>query len=354
MDDRSLVLALGGLLVVVLVVALVLWRRRRRPAVVPAVRAGAPAAPVPADRLRRGLEATRRKLAAQLDAIIRGGPGGETDVLADVEEMLVAADVGVRTAGAVVASARGQLGRDAAPADVRRVVRAELGKMLDDAADPVLVHRPWVILVTGVNGVGKTTTIGKLAALHAAAGRRVLLVAADTFRAAAIDQLAVWAERTGAEIVRQAGGASPAAVVFDGMKAALARNVDVVLIDTAGRLHTRSNLMDELRKVRRVIEREVPGAPHETLLVLDATTGQNALSQARAFMDAVAVTGVIITKLDGTARGGVVFAVRQELGVPIRYIGVGEAVDDLRSFDPRQFVDALFGDADGAEPRAFP
>jgi fused signal recognition particle receptor len=193
-----------------------------------------------------------------------------------------------------------------------------------------------------VNGVGKTTTIGKLAARHVAAGRRVLLVAGDTFRAAAADQLAIWAERTGAEIVRQGPGADASAVVFDGIKAACARQVDVVLIDTAGRLHTRSNLMEELKKVRRVMARELPGAPHETLLVLDATTGQNALSQARVFAEALGVTGVVLTKLDGTARGGVVIAVQREVGAPVRFVGVGEAQGDLRPFDAHEFVEALF------------
>jgi fused signal recognition particle receptor len=201
--------------------------------------------------------------------------------------------------------------------------------------------------VTGVNGVGKTTTVGKLAARHAAAGRRVLVVAADTFRAAAIDQLAVWAERAGAEIVRQGPGSDPSAVVFDGMKAAMARDVDVVLVDTAGRLHTRSNLMDELRKVRRVVARELPGAPHETLLVIDATTGQNALAQARTFTEAVQVTGIVLTKLDGTTKGGVALALRRELDVPLRWIGVGEAAEDLRPFEASAFVDALF---DAGEP----
>ena len=200
-----------------------------------------------------------------------------------------------------------------------------------------------MILVTGVNGVGKTTTIGKLATRHAAAGKRVLLVAADTFRAAAGEQLAIWAQRAGVDLVQHAPGGDPSAVVFDGMKAAIARGADVVLVDTAGRLHTRAPLIDELRKLRRVIAREVPGAPHETLLVLDATTGQNALSQARTFTEAVEVTGVILTKLDGTARGGVAIAVRHELGLPIRYIGVGEAAEDLRPFDAAEFVSALLG-----------
>jgi fused signal recognition particle receptor len=198
-----------------------------------------------------------------------------------------------------------------------------------------------VVLVVGVNGSGKTTTIGKLAARFQAEERSVVLAAADTFRAAAIEQLGVWAERTGADIVRHEQGADPSAVVFDGMRAARARGVDVVLVDTAGRLHTRSPLMDELGKVRRTVGREIPGAPHEALLILDATTGQNALSQARAFTEAAGVTGVVVTKLDGTAKGGVVLAVSQELGIPVRWIGVGEGINDLRPFDPEEFVDGL-------------
>jgi fused signal recognition particle receptor len=196
-------------------------------------------------------------------------------------------------------------------------------------------------MVVGVNGVGKTTSIGKLAAREAAAGRKVLLVAGDTFRAAAGEQLAIWAERAGGDLIRQQQGSDPGAVVFDGIRAALARHADVAIVDTAGRLHTKSNLMEELKKVRRVIARELPGAPHETLLALDATTGQNGLAQARAFVEALDVTGVILTKLDGTAKGGIVIAIAAELGVPIRYVGVGEGVDDLREFDPAQFVDAL-------------
>jgi fused signal recognition particle receptor len=233
---------------------------------------------------------------------------------------------------------------------VRRALRDEVEADLRGDAPRDVATRPWVVVVIGVNGVGKTTTVGKLAALHAAAGRKVLLVAADTFRAAAIEQLGVWGERAGAEVIRQAPGANPAAVVFDGAKAALARGVDVVVVDTAGRLHTRTNLMDELKKVERVVAREIPGAPHEVLLVLDATTGQNALAQARTFAEALGVTGVVLTKLDGTARGGMAIAVRRELGVPIRYVGVGEAVEDLRPFDAREFADALLGDDDTEAP----
>jgi fused signal recognition particle receptor len=203
-------------------------------------------------------------------------------------------------------------------------------------------EKPYVILTIGVNGVGKTTTIGKLAGRFASEGRSVLVGAADTFRAAAIEQLEIWSKRTGAQLVKHESGSDPAAVAFDAVEAAKARKIDVVIIDTAGRLHTKSPLMDELKKVRRVIDKAFPGAPHETLLVVDATTGQNALKQAEMFHHAVGVTGIALTKLDGTAKGGIVFAIHRELGIPIRLIGVGEGVEDLRDFDSKEFVEALF------------
>jgi len=335
--EPSWIIAVAAVLALLVFLAARLAVRRRLGA------GPAPAAPqlTPAERLRRGLLATRRKLAAQVDAALGSG-AHDADVFRELVEALVAADVGVRAAEHLVGRVRARVGRASTDgAAVRRALREEVEAALAAEPPPAPAARPWVILVTGVNGVGKTTTVGKLAALHAAAGRRVLLVAADTFRAAAIEQLEVWARRTGADVVRQGPGASPAAVAFDGMKAALARNADVVLIDTAGRLHTRTNLMEELGKVRRVIAREVAGAPHETLLVLDATTGQNAVAQARTFAEAVGVTGIIVTKLDGTARGGVAIGVRQEIGVPLRYVGVGEGVEDLRPFDAHQFVVAL-------------
>jgi fused signal recognition particle receptor len=331
-------LVLVAATVVVVAIALAIAAKRRR-----TLRPAGPAVaePAPAERLRRGLEATRRRLGAQLDAALGRGSGEVAGILPELEEALVAADVGARTAAELIGRVGARLGRAAEPRALRAALRAELAAALASDATPAPAARPWVVLVTGVNGVGKTTTVGKLAALYAASGRRVLLVAADTFRAAAIEQLEIWAQRTGAELVRQSAGASPAAVVFDGMKAALARSVDVVLVDTAGRLHTRTNLMEELGKVRRVIERELPGAPHETLLVLDATTGQNAVMQAKTFADAIGVTGVVLTKLDGTAKGGVAIAVRREIGAPLRYIGIGEGATDLRPFDAELFVDAL-------------
>ena len=333
-------LAAAGLLIVALGLW-VFWRRRHR---VP--RAELPAgAAVPAtsgERMRRALAATRQRFATQLDAVLGREPRPLNAVLGDLEEVLVGADVGVRTTSSLLDALRNHLGPDASPGAVRAALEQEVRAAVASSPPPEPSEHPWVILVTGVNGVGKTTTIGKLAALHRRAGRRVLMVAADTFRAAAIDQLGTWAERAGADFVRHAPGADPSAVVFDGLKAAKARSVDVVLIDTAGRLHTRTPLMEELRKVARVIGREIPGAPHETLLVVDATTGQNALTQARVFKEAVPLTGVVLTKLDGTARGGVLVAIRHELEVPVRYVGVGEAVDDLRAFDPEEFVQALF------------
>jgi fused signal recognition particle receptor len=352
MEAWELVAAAGALAAAGAGIGLAL--RRRGPggaAPSPAPREAA-VPPSAADRMRRGLAATRRRLVTQLDAVLGRGPRPLDAVLSELEEVLVGADVGVRTSAALLQPLRDRLGKDASPDAVRSALEESLDDMLAGPPPPEPSTRPWVILVTGVNGVGKTTTIGKLAAIHVAAGRRVLMVAADTFRAAAIDQLGVWAERTGSDLVRHDQGADPSAVVFDGLKAALARRADVVVIDTAGRLHTRSNLMEELGKIGRVIAREIPGAPHETLLVVDATTGQNAVNQARTFSEAVPLTGIVLTKLDGTARGGVLVAIRHELGLPIRYVGVGEGVEDLRVFEAGEFVCSLFapGTGDAGEP----
>jgi fused signal recognition particle receptor len=261
---------------------------------------------------------------------------------AEVEESLIAGDVGASLATSVVEAARDRRGA----ADATDAVRRELAALLlprDPAWDLAPADRaPAVVLIVGVNGTGKTTTIGKLAARQAAAGRKVVLAAADTFRAAASEQLRIWAGRANADIVAHAAGADPAAVVYDALDAAIARRADVVFIDTAGRLHTKSNLMDELTKIRRVIGRRVPDAQPETLLVLDATTGQNGLAQAVAFHEAVGLTGIVLTKLDSTSRGGIVFAIEQRLGVPVRFAGVGERAEDLVDFDPDAFVAALF------------
>ena len=330
--EVSYLVGLAVAVAIAVAVAVVLRAARRR-------RGAAVAGPTGTERLRRALQATRDRLGAALGR----SPSDVERALPELEEALVSADVGVRTSAELVEKVRSRIARDAGTTNIRRALRDEIEATLAADGAPIPSAHPWVVLVLGVNGVGKTTTVGKLAALHAAAGRRVMVVAADTFRAAAIDQLAVWAERTGAEFIRQRPGANPAAVVFDGVKAAVARGIDVVLIDTAGRLHTRSNLMDELRKVERVIARELAGAPHETLLVVDATTGQNAIAQARTFSEALRVTGIILTKLDGTARGGVAVAIRRETAIPVRYVGIGEAVEDLRPFDAHEFAQALVG-----------
>ena len=254
----------------------------------------------------------------------------------------MAADVGMETTRWLLDRVRQRLGSNPGVEALCAAVRVELTDLVAAGPPDELAAFPHVVLVVGVNGVGKTTTIGKLAALHRRAGRKVLMVAADTFRAAAIDQLEAWAARTDSELVRHEPGGDPGAVVYDGMRAAKARGVDVVLVDSAGRLHTRDNLMAELTKIRRIIAREVPGAPHQTLLILDATTGQNAVSQARTFIADVAATGIVMTKLDGTAKGGVLFAVRQQLGVPVQYIGTGEGADDLQDFNGQRFVNLLF------------
>ena len=260
----------------------------------------------------------------------------------EVEESLIAGDVGADLAAQVVERARDRGAPDGAVVAVRRELTSIFVPRLAGWRLSVQETRPAIVLIVGVNGTGKTTTIGKLATREAAAGRRVVLAAADTFRAAASDQLRIWAERAGVDIVSHAPGADPAAVVFDAIDAAVARRADIVLIDTAGRLHNKSNLMDELSKIRRVINRRLPDARPETLLVLDATTGQNGLTQAAAFHESVGLTGIVLTKLDSTARGGIVFAIEEELGVPVRFAGVGERPQDLVEFDPEGFVDALF------------
>jgi len=301
-----------------------------------------PGTPVAAD-LEAGLARSRGGFMSRLRGLFGGGEIAPAD-WDEVEEALIAGDVGASLASRIVERARAR--RDAPTAEA--AVRAELAALLaprdpDWDLRPAVEGHPTIILVVGVNGTGKTTTIGKLARREARAGRRVLLAAADTFRAAAIDQLRIWAERSQVEVVAHAPGADPGAVVYDALDAAVARGADVVIADTAGRLHTKSNLMDELAKVRRVIDRRLPGASPETLFVLDATTGQNGLAQAIAFHAAVGLTGIVLTKLDSTARGGIVFAIEDQLGVPVRFIGVGEGIDDLLPFEPAAFVAALFG-----------
>ena len=308
-----------------------------------------------ANRLSTGLAKTREAVRLSLDRLFDRGP--DPAVLEEVEAALLAADVGARTVerllGSLQAQGRG-IGQPTRPGPsasaghlceiLKQTIRDTLVACEGESIDQVIAGgpRPFVVLAVGVNGVGKTTTVAKLAQRLQQAGHRPLLVAADTFRAAAIEQLAIWAQRVGVELIRHQQGADPSAVVFDGVVAAKARGVDVLLIDTAGRLHTKANLMDELRKMKRVLAREMPGAPHEVLLVLDATVGQNALSQVRLFNEAVGLTGLALTKLDGTARGGIIVAIAEQWKIPIRLIGVGESVEDLQDFKAGAFVDALF------------
>ena len=305
-----------------------------------------------AARFRRAISATRESLSEKLDTVFQGRKQIDAELLDDLEEALVAADIGVATTLDILDRVRRGIARqqindlDALKAAIKNELltilrEAEKNGVASELAVPENV-RPYVMMIVGVNGVGKTTTIGKLAHRIKAEGNDVLICAADTFRAAATDQLAVWAERTGVPLIQQKQGTDPAAVLFDALKAAKARGTDVLIVDTAGRLHTKSNLMAELEKMRRVAGREVEGAPHETLLVIDAVTGQNGLEQARQFLKTAGVTGVVLTKLDGTAKGGIAVAIAKELRLPIRYAGIGERVDDLVVFDPEQYVNSLF------------
>ena len=316
------------------------------PAETVAISAPAPA-PVPAPRgadWHAGLRRSRAGLVGKLEGIFRGRAALDDAALAEVETVLFGADLGVRTAEDFLERVR----RVRSPDDVRPALETRAREILGALPSAVVPERekPHVILVVGVNGSGKTTTIGKLAARYAREGKKVLVAAGDTYRAAAIDQLAIWADRAGVEIVKSAPGGDPAAVAFDALKTARARGVDVVLVDTAGRLQTDQGLMDELAKMQRVMRKEVATAPHEVLLVLDANTGQNAIRQAQEFKKAVAVTGIALTKLDGTAKGGVVLGVAQEVGLPVRYAGLGESQDDLADFDAEEFARALFAPAD--------
>lgn len=299
-------------------------------------------------RLQERLDKTRKSLLHRLDTLFLGRKVIDQELYDDLEEILITADLGVATVHALLDEVRKEVRRNELqdPAVLKRILHDKILAYLleiDRPAEMVMPESgPFVIMVVGVNGVGKTTSIGKIAAKFVRAGRSVLLVAGDTFRAAAIDQLKIWAGRSGVDIIAQKQGADPSSVVFDAMEYGRARNMDVIIIDTAGRLHTQVNLMEELKKIKRVIGKKLAGAPHEVMLVLDATTGQNAVSQARLFNEAVGVTGLTLTKLDGTAKGGIVVNISRELGIPVRFIGIGEQIDDLRDFDPREFVDALF------------
>jgi fused signal recognition particle receptor len=294
-------------------------------------------------KLVRGLSRTRENLATTLQEVV-SAPELDEDAIDDLEASLLAADLGPELTDEVIQAVRRGAGGKGLTDAVRSALRGALPA--DDASAAVERGSPHVVFVVGVNGGGKTTTVGKLAHREREAGRRPIVVAADTFRAAAIDQLERWAERAGVELIKHRDGADPAAVVFDALKAARARGADTVLVDTAGRLHTKTNLMAELEKLARISGREVPGAPHEVLLVVDATTGQNGLAQAQEFTRAAELTGVVLTKLDGTAKGGVALGIYRRLGVPIRFVGVGEAMDDLLDFDADAFLDGLLGPAD--------
>jgi fused signal recognition particle receptor len=295
--------------------------------------------------LRDGLAKSRDNLAGHLNALL-GRQLVDDEFWNGLEETLIGADFGVSTTEKIVGDLKiaSQQQNLKLAGDVIRVFKADVAEYVKhpNISPTPVTTKPHVVLVVGVNGSGKTTTIGKLAAQERKRGRSVMLVAADTFRAAAAEQLAIWAQRAGAEIVRHKEGADPAAVVFDGLAAAKSRGIDVVFVDTAGRLQTKHNLMEELKKIRRIIVREVEGAPHETLLVLDATTGQNALSQAKLFHEATDVTGIALTKLDGTAKGGIIVSIMDQVDLPVKYVGFGEKVDQLRPFEPRGYVEALF------------
>src|SRR5437016_5628298 len=299
------------------------------------------------DRMKEAVTRTRENLAARLDDVVSIGKEIDRTTLDDLEAILISADLGMVTTQQVLSNLREKADRKQIKdvAELKRLLKEELLAILDVTEQRPVTKvngTPEVILVVGVNGAGKTTTIGKLAQNFRSEGKTVLLCAADTFRAAAIEQLEIWGQRTGTEVIRTKPGGDPAAVLYDALQAATARHSDYVIVDTAGRLHTKTNLMAELEKMRRTANRIIPGAPHETLLVMDATTGQNGLQQARLFTDAAGVTGIVLTKLDGTAKGGVVVAISRELGVPVRYVGVGEKPGDLLPFNPKDFVDSLF------------
>ena len=298
------------------------------------------------ERLKNGLSKTHENLVGRIDTLLMGKKQIDADTLEELEEILISADIGVQTAVELIRTLEQRLKRNEL-GDVhalKEALKAEMLARLSVNGTPLDMSAcsPFVILVIGVNGVGKTTTIGKLANRYSIDGKKVLIAAGDTFRAAAAEQLQVWGERAGVEVIRHKEGSDPSAVVFDACRAAVARKVDILMVDTAGRLHTKINLMEEMKKMQRIIAREIPGAPHETLLVLDATTGQNAVSQARLFKEAASVSGLALTKLDGTAKGGIVVAISNEFKIPVRYIGVGESAEDLREFDPALFVEALF------------
>lgn len=303
-------------------------------------------------KLKEGLTKTRENFVGKIEEVFTGRKKIDEELYEELEEVLIRSDVGVATSLQLAELLRKEVKQRkiTEPSELTQVLQELIVELLGEEESLTLAKQgPSIILVVGVNGVGKTTTIGKLANRLKKDGKRVIMAAGDTFRAAAVEQLEVWGERSGIEVIKQREGADPAAVAYDAVQAAKSRNVDIVIVDTAGRLHNQVNLMEELRKVKRVIEREIPGAPHEVLLVLDATTGQNALQQAKLFLEVAGVTGIVLTKLDGTAKGGVVLGIRGETRIPVKWIGVGEGIDDLRPFVPKDFAEALFTQPDEEE-----
>jgi fused signal recognition particle receptor len=300
------------------------------------------------EKLKKGLSKTHQGFVEKLDQVFLGKKTIDQELLDELEGLLFEADLGVNTSSQLIEGVRQGLKRGELqePQKVKTFIKQEILRILKSGERPLSVDfsqtKPFVMMVVGVNGGGKTTTIGKIANQFSSQGKKVLVGAADTFRAAAVEQLEIWAKRVGADLIKQSKGSDPSAVAFDAIHAAKARGIDLVFIDTAGRLHTKVNLMEELKKVKRIVGRECPGAPHEILLVLDATTGQNAISQAKLFNEAIGVTGIALTKLDGTAKGGIIIGITEELKIPIRYIGVGEGIDDLKEFNASEFVEALF------------
>lgn len=297
------------------------------------------------DRLKEGLKKTRDSISEKIDQVLVSFGKIDEELFEELEEILIMSDVGIESSTRIIEDVKRKVKENKVtdPKKVKDLLKEELAEILSDDKNYLDVKTtPSVIIVIGVNGVGKTTSIGKIANLMKQQGKKVLLAAGDTFRAAAIDQLEVWANRVGVDIIKHDEGADPAAVVFDAAQAAKARKVDVLICDTAGRLHTKKNLMEELKKISKILDRELPGASRETLLVLDATTGQNAIAQAKTFREAAGISGIVLTKLDGTAKGGIIISVKSELDVPVKLIGVGEKIDDLQQFDAKEFVEALF------------
>jgi len=300
------------------------------------------------EKLKKGLSKTHQGFVEKIDHLFLGKKTIDQDLLDELEGLLYEADLGVKTSSQLIEGVRQGLKRGELqdPDKVKDFIKQEILRILRAGEKPLSIDftqsKPFVFMVVGVNGAGKTTTIGKIAHQYSSQGKKVLIGAADTFRAAAVEQLEIWANRAGADFIKQSKGSDPSAVAFDSIHAAKARDTDLVFIDTAGRLHTKVNLMEELKKLKRIVSRECPGAPHEILLVLDATTGQNAISQAKLFNEVIDVTGIALTKLDGTAKGGIIVGITEEMKIPIRYIGVGEGIDDLKEFNADEFVQALF------------